>query len=80
MHEDRAVLLQLYRQRLHAPGQSLAAEELAASVWPDLVLQGGGVERAQSAILKLREMGLGAVILDSDDGWVIDLRCEVSGA
>ncbi len=76
LHRRRALQHILHDLALHreqAPGEALAIPRLVAAGWPgERVLAEAGTERVYTAVATLRRLGLKGVLLQRDDGYLLD--------
>lgn len=81
LHRRRALqrlVHTLAERHLHEPGAAVPMAVLIESGWPgERVLPEAGLERVCTAIATLQKLGLGRVLLQSDDGYLFDPRAEV---
>lgn len=69
----RLILLALARARTDTPGRALSRDALLAAGWPgERVLPDAGATRVRVAVATLRSLGLDAVLLTRDDGYLLD--------
>ena len=70
----RRFLLELVEHRLSAPGEPLSAHDLIDRCWPNERIQAAaGIRRVQNLIRRLRQHGLGEVLLNGlDGGYLLD--------
>lgn len=69
----RRLLDHLVTARLESPGRALPAEELLEAGWPgERMLHSAGLLRVYSAIRRVRRMGLEALLITRDDGYLLD--------
>ena len=69
----RRLLLALARTRHEHAGQVLAPDELIAAGWPDERMRPDAArQRLRTAIWTLRKLGLEAVLLTRDEGYLLD--------
>jgi hypothetical protein len=69
----RRILDALARRRIDAPGVASSASELGDVGWPgDRSSHESRMMRVYAAIRRLRTLGLGAVLVTRDDGYLID--------
>jgi len=74
----RRVLDALVTRRLEAPGVAWSPSALLEAGWPgDRVGHESGMMRVYSVIRRLRGLGLGAVLLTRDDGYLLDPQVAV---
>jgi hypothetical protein len=77
----RRLLRTLIRRRLDAPGEALDRDALLAAGWPGQRVQfEAGSRRVRVAVAALRSLGLRAVLLTRDDGYLIDPAIPVRAA
>ena len=75
----RKILLALIEQRLENPGKTLDRDALLARGWPrERILADAGGKRVRVAISTLRTLGLGAVLLTRDDGYLLDPKIPIT--
>ncbi len=76
LHRRRAlqhILHDLAVHREQAPGEALAIPRLVAAGWPgERVLADAGTERVYTAVATLRKLGLKGLLLQRDDGYLLD--------
>lgn len=76
LHRRRAlqrILHSLAEHRLKAPGEALSIPRLVERGWPgERVLPEAGTERVYTAIATLRKLGLRRLLLQRDDGYLLD--------
>ncbi len=73
----RLILKALLEQRLSAPGSALGQAELLEAGWPgERVKHEAGTLRVYNALSTLRKLGLRAVLLSRDDGYLLDPKVE----
>ena len=66
------LLLELCEARLRGPGQPLAADALIAAGWPgQSLLPTAAQNRLHVAVNSLRKLGLRALIVTRDDGYLL---------
>jgi predicted ATPase len=64
---------ELATHRLRAPGEALGIPHLIACGWPgERILPEAGTERVYTAIATLRKLGLRKLLLQRDDGYLLD--------
>lgn len=69
----RRVLLTLARTRLDSPGRGLSVDDLLHAGWPNEKMSyDAGVARVYTTIQRLRALGLQAVLVTRDDGYLLD--------
>lgn len=69
----RLMLERLARHRLDRPGEPLPWEGLLEAGWPgERVILSAGAHRVRVAVSTLRKLGLRAVLLTVDDGYMLD--------
>ena len=69
----RRVLACLAQRRQDCPGVAVAGDELLAVGWPgEIVLPKAGRNRVYVAIATLRKLGLGPLVLQRDEGYLLD--------
>jgi len=69
----RRIFRALIERRLQAPGVGVPADRLASAGWPDEDLPAHVLaNRVYVAVNTLRSLGLGAVIVRRDDGYLLD--------
>ena len=69
----RRLLLALVEHRLSSPGSALTLDDLVTHGWPGEKLVGTtGPDRAYAALSTLRKLGLRAVLVRRDDGYLLD--------
>lgn len=74
----RRILQALVEKRLSAPGCSLTRDEVLAAGWPgERMRADSGALRVYTTIRRLRQGGLGAALVTTDDGYLIDPRVSV---
>jgi hypothetical protein len=74
----RRILLALVDKRLRAPGQSLTRDEVLTAGWPgERMRADSGALRVYTTIRRLRQGGLGAALVTTDDGYLLDPRVSV---
>lgn len=76
LHRRRAlqrVTHHLAERRLAAPGEAVSIPHLVEAGWPgERVLPEAGTERVYTAVATLRRLGLRKVLLQRDDGYLLD--------
>ncbi len=74
----RRLLDRLVVARLESPGVALSAEALIEAGWPgERMRHTAGLLRVYSAIRRLRRLGLDAVLITRDDGYLLDANAVV---
>jgi len=74
----RRLLDRLVIARLDEPGTALSAEALIEAGWPnERMRHTAGLLRVYSAIRRLRRLGLEAVLITRDDGYLLDPNASV---
>lgn len=74
----RRILLALVEKRLAQPGVALTRDEVLAAGWPgERMRADSGALRVYTTIRRLRQGGLGAALLTTDDGYLLDPRVSV---
>ncbi len=69
----RHILIALCNMREQAPGEALSIDALVESGWPgEKLLAESGAGRVYTAIATLRRMGLKAMLVRRDDGYLLD--------
>ncbi|MFT3776011.1 MAG: tetratricopeptide repeat protein [Minicystis sp.] len=64
---------ELAEHRLRAPGEAIRIPELIACGWPgERILPEAGTERVYTAVATLRKLGLRKLLLQRDDGYLLD--------
>jgi hypothetical protein len=75
----RRLLDRLVAHRLEHPGDALSADALIESGWPgERMRHTAGLLRVYSAIRRLRRLGLDAVLVTRDDGYLLDPSAPVT--
>ena len=75
----RLILARLADERARAPGKGLSVDDILAAGWPgERVIPEAGANRVYVALATLRKIGLRAVLLSREDGYMLDpdLRLE----
>ena len=73
--------LQLVERRLAEPGQRSSVDDLYEAGWPDPpIARPSAVHRVHVTLSELRKLGLQALLLTRDDGWLLDPGAEVEVA
>ncbi len=63
----------LAERRLSAPGEAVSIPHLVQAGWPgERVLPEAGTERVYTAVATLRRLGLRKLLLQRDDGYLLD--------
>jgi tetratricopeptide (TPR) repeat protein len=74
----RLILQALVRQRLENPGVALRQEALLRAGWPgERVLAEAGSKRVRVAVSTLRRLGLGTLLVTTDDGYLLEASLAV---
>lgn len=74
----RRVLLALAETRLSSPGAALSVDTLLEAGWPgEKMGYEAGVARVYTTIQRLRGLGLQAILLTRDDGYLLDASVDV---
>ncbi|MEZ4302895.1 MAG: hypothetical protein R3B70_48675 [Polyangiaceae bacterium] len=69
----RRVVARLARERLARPGAELSVEELVAAGWPaEPISPKAAADRVYAAVATLRQLGLGAALQSTGDGYRLD--------
>ncbi len=69
----RRVLLELAEKRIAEPGSGLSVDALLGAGWPgEKMSYEAGVARVYTTIQRLRALGLQAVLITRDDGYLLD--------
>ena len=69
----RRMLDTLVSQRLAQPGIALTADALLEAGWPgERMKHSAGLLRVYSAVRRLRKLGLEAILVTRDDGYLLD--------
>jgi hypothetical protein len=72
------ILQALVRQRLENPGVALRQEALLRAGWPgERVLAEAGSKRVRVAVSTLRRLGLGTLLVTTDDGYLLEASLAV---
>ncbi len=67
---------ELAEQRVRAPGEALRIAQMVACGWPgERILPEAGTERVYTAVATLRKLGLRKLLLQRDDGYLLDPSC-----
>lgn len=75
----RLILKALLDRRITSPGTALTQQELLEAGWPgERVKHEAGTLRVYNALSTLRKLGLRAVLLSRDDGYLLDPSVEFS--
>ncbi|MFO0618798.1 MAG: hypothetical protein U0414_39780 [Polyangiaceae bacterium] len=81
LHRRRAlqrIVDELAQQRARAPGEALTIAHLVAAGWPgERVLAEAGADRVYTAVATLRKLGLKGILLQRDDGYLLDTSVEL---
>lgn len=74
----RRLLDRLVEERIAKPGTALTAEQLIEAGWPgERMRHSAGLLRVYSAIRRLRRLGLDALLITRDDGYLLDANAAV---
>ena len=75
----RRLLAALALQREVAPGQALDVLELVKRTWPDeRVLEFAARARLHACVMRLRRLGLGALLQQFEGGYALDPAVEIA--
>ena len=65
--------MRLCEARLRAPGQPVPVDALLAAGWPGVkILHEAARARLRVSISRLRQMGLGTLLVSDDDGYMLE--------
>lgn len=69
----RRLVLRLANERLRYPGRPVSPQALVAAGWPgERILPAAAKNRLHVTVARLRRLGLGAVLLHGDEGYLLD--------
>lgn len=75
---SRRLLEILVQKRFDAPNTAVSANALIELVWPgESMRYSAGLLRVYAAVSRLRQLGLGAILVTRDDGYLVDANVRV---